>query len=340
MNQKKVHYNKSATSKDVARLAGVSQSSVSRAFGSANGKGVKPEVREKIFRIADEIGYVPNLVARGMISGKTNVIGLIVGDSLGPFYNRIIDLFVEKIQEIGKQCLVFKVPRQESIDSIISKVIQFQVEAVVITASAMNKVMAETCEENNIPVILFNRFIPGIKISTVYVDPIEGGGMAAEYLINKGHSNIGYIQFTRETSEEMEKKIGFYSKLRQNGIHSLKEESANYDYESGYEAGKRMLALSNPPTAIFCTSDLIATGVMDAARFEYKLRIPEDLSVIGYDDIQMASWKSYSLTTIRQPLNLLIDKTINILKVLLSEDKCEPIVEMLKPELIERDSTI
>ncbi|HBG5344607.1 TPA: LacI family DNA-binding transcriptional regulator [Clostridioides difficile] len=340
MNQKKVHYNKSATSKDVARLAGVSQSSVSRAFGSANGKGVKPEVREKIFRVANEIGYVPNLVARGMISGKTNVIGLIVGDSLGPFYNRIINLFVEKIQEIGKQCLVFKVPRQERIDSIISKVIQFQVEAVIITASAMNKVMAETCEENNIPVILFNRFIPGIKISTVYVDPIEGGGMAAEYLLKKGHKNIGYIQFTRETSEEMEKKIGFYSKLRQSGIHNLKEESANYDYDSGYEAGKRMLALSSPPTAIFCTSDLIAIGVMDAARFEYKLRVPEDLSVIGYDDIQMASWKSYNLTTIRQPLDLLIEKTINILKSLLNEENPESVVEMLKPELIERGSTL
>ena len=184
----------------------------------------------------------------------------------------------------------------------------------------MNKVMAETCEENNIPVILFNRFIPGIKISTVYVDPIEGGGMAAEYLLKKGHKNIGYIQFTRETSEEMEKKIGFYSKLRQSGIHNLKEESANYDYDSGYEAGKRMLALSNPPTAIFCTSDLIAIG--------------------GYDDIQMASWKSYNLTTIRQPLDLLIEKTINILKSLLNEENPESVVEMLKPELIERGSTL
>lgn len=339
MNEKKTHYNKSATSKDVAKLAGVSQSSVSRAFGSANGKGVKPEIRERILQVASEIGYVPNLVARGMISGKTNVIGLIVGDNLGPFYNRIINLFVEKIQEIGKQCLVFKVPRQERIDSIISRVIQFQVEAVIITASAMTKVMAETCEENNIPVILFNRFIPGVKISTVYVDPIEGGGLVAEYLFDKGHRDIGYVQFTKETSEEMEKKIGFYSKLRQHGIHHIQEESADYDYDSGYEVGKRMLQSSNRPTAIFCTSDLIAIGVMDAARFEYQLKVPEDVSIVGYDDISMASWKGYDLTTVRQPLEVLIEKTICILKELLENENCDPIVEMIIPKLIERKST-
>lgn len=339
MEKEYLHYNKSATSKDVAKLAGISQSTVSRAFNSKDGKGVKPEVKERIMEAAKELGYIPNLVARGMISGKTNVIGLVVGDSLGPFYNRIIDIFVERIQEIGKQCLVFKVPRQEQIDSIISRVIQFQVEAVIITASAMNKVMVEACKSNDIPVILFNRFISGVNISTVYVDPIEGAGLVAEHLYNLGHRNIGYIQFVKETSEELEKKIGFYSKLRQYGIHRMDEETAQYDYNSGYEAGKRMLARENKPTAIFCTSDLIAMGLMDVARLEYNLRIPEDLSVVGYDDISMANWKSYNLTTIRQPIEILIKRTVEILERLLERQNEETFVEMIKPELIERNST-
>lgn len=339
MHQDFFQYDRKATSKDVARLAGVSQSTVSRAFNSKDGKGVKPEVMEKIMSAAKDLGYRPNLVARGMISGKTNVVGLVVGDNLGPFYNRIIDLFVEKVQNLGKQCLVFKVPRQEQIDNIISRVIQFQVEAVIITASAMNKVMVDVCKNNDIPVILFNRYIVGANISTVYVDPIEGGNLAAEYIYNMGHRDIGYIQFSKETSEETEKKIGFYSKLRQHGVYTLIEEFAEYDYKSGYEAAKRMLSKEKTPSAIFCTSDLIAIGVMDAAKEVFGLDIPGQLSVIGYDDIPMSSWSSYSLTTVKQPLELLVDKTVAILKKLLIDHNAESIVEVVKPELIIRKST-
>ena len=123
MSDKKIPLNKSVTSKDVAKEAGVSQSTVSRVFNSPEGCNVKPHVKERVLQIAKELGYRPNLVARGMISGRTNIVGLVVGDSLGPFYNTIINGFVKKIQDIGKQCLVFKVPRQGQIDQIIERVI-------------------------------------------------------------------------------------------------------------------------------------------------------------------------------------------------------------------------
>lgn len=336
MSQKEVPFNKSITSKDVAKRAGVSQSTVSRVFNTPAGSEVKAEAREKVLNAAREIGYRPNLVARGMISGKTNVIGLVVGDSLGPFYNRIINNFVEKIQEIGKQCLVFKVPRQGQLDAIIERVIQFQVEAVVITASAMTKVMAEAIVNNDIPVVLFNRLIPGVDINTVYVDPVEGAGLVADFLHEKGHERIGYIQFKKETSEEMEKKIGFYSRLRKYGIFQIQEEQSGYNYGEGYEAGRRMLQTENPPSAIFCTSDLIAMGVMDVARKEFGLRIPEDLAVMGYDDIEMAAWKAYELSTVHQPIEVLINKTVNILEDLLAGKKRKVVVEMVKPVIVKR----
>ncbi|MEF9917442.1 MAG: LacI family DNA-binding transcriptional regulator [Lachnospiraceae bacterium] len=338
MIQPEALFNKTVTSKDVAKRAGVSQSTVSRVFNSPQGSEVKPAAKKKVLAAAREIGYRPNLVARGMSTGKTNVIGLVVGDSLGPFYNQIINNFVEKIQEIGKQCLVFKVPRQEQIDVIIERVIQFQVEAVVITASAMTKVMAETIMSNDIPVVLFNRFIPGVDINTVYVNPVEGAGLVAEFLHEKGHKNIGYIQFKRETSEEMEKKIGFYSKLRQYDIFQLKEEKSGYNYEEGYEAGRRMLCGEHAPSAIFCTSDLIAMGVMDVAKKEFNLRIPEDLAIIGYDDIEMSAWKAYELSTVHQPIEKMIAKTIEILEGILKRENNETIVEMIKPVLVKRSS--
>lgn len=337
MEERNISFNKSVTSKDVAREAGVSQSTVSRVFNSSKGYGVKPQVRERVLKAAREIGYQPNLVARGMISGKTNVVGLVVGDSLGPFYNRIINSFVEKIQEIGKQCLVFKVPRQEQIDKIIERVIQFQVEAVVITASAMTKVMAEAIANNDIPMVLFNRFIPGVDISTVYVDPVEGAGLVADYLYEKGHRNIGYIQFTKETGEEVEKKIGFYSRLRQYGIYQIQEGQSDYDYEEGYAAGLSILTGNNRPDAIFCTSDLIAMGVMDAARCKLGLKIPDDLAVVGYDDIEMARWQAYDLSTVHQPIEEMIQSTVDILHELLRGEQGTSI-QMISPRLVKRSS--
>lgn len=339
MSGKKNPLNKSVTSKDVAKQAGVSQSTVSRVFNSPEGCNVKPLIKEKVLRVAKELGYRPNLVARGMISGKTNIVGLVVGDSLGPFYNTIINGFVKKIQEIGKQCLVFKVPRQDQIDQIIEKVIQFQVEAVVITASAMTKVMAETIADNDIPVVLFNRFIPGMDINTVYVDPIHGSGLVADYLCENGHRNIGYIQFKKETSEEIEKKIGFYSKLRRHQIYQIQEERSAYDYQDGYQAGLRMLQKDNPPSAVFCTSDLIAMGVMDAARYKLGVKIPEELSVIGYDNIEMASWESYSLSTIHQPVQQMIEEVVNMVNELLTDGTCQEHIKMIEPQLILRKSS-
>ncbi len=336
MSAKKLSVKKSATSKDVAKLAGVSQSTVSRVFNTAGGYGVKDSLRERVLAAARELEYRPNLVASGMSSGKTNIVGLVVGESLGPFYNSVVSRFTKKIQDIGKQCLIFKIPRQNEIDHIIEKVIQFQVDAVIITASAITKVLTETIVNDDIPVVLFNRFIPDINTSIVYIDPIEGARLAAEYFYSKGHRNIGYIQFFHETGEEMEKKVGFYSKLREHGIFQIQEEKSDYDYKEGYAAGLRMLSAANPPTAIFCTSDLIAMGVVDAARHELGLRIPEDLAVIGYDDVEMASWKAYDLTTIHQPVEEAIDETVSIIEKTLNEDEKSVEIKMLKPTLRKR----
>ena len=339
MSEEKKSFNKSVTSKDVARLAGVSQSTVSRVFNTSSGYVVKDELKEKVLAAAREIGYSPNLVARGMINGKTNMVGLVVGDSLGPFYNTIINDFVEKIQGIGKQCLIFKVSRAERIDQIIERVLQFHVEVAVVTASAMTKVMTEEITRNDIPVVLFNRFIPGTQVSTAYVDPLDGSRKVAEYLLEKGHTNIGYIHLKYEADEETEKRIGFYSALRQKQIYQIQEETSDYNYKEGFEAGLRMLRSENRPTAIFCTSDLIAMGVMDAARYKLGLRVPEDLAVVGYDDIEMCSWSTYNLTSVRQPIEQLVDETIKIINYHMeNEGDVKPIIKMIEPELMIRGS--
>ncbi len=331
-------FNKKITSKDVAKLAGVSQPTVSRVFSSTNQSKVASEARDKVLKAAEELGYRPNFLARSMSSGKTNTVALVVGDSLGPFYFYVINKFIESIQTIGKQCLLFKLPRQNQLEGIIERVIQFQVDAVIITASAMTKGMTDVMKFNNIPVLLFNRFIQGANVNTIYVDSLEGGRMVADYLADKGHKNISYIQFTLETDEEVQKKISFLSQLRLRGITDVEIESAGYNYNEGYQAGLRLLKSKKTPTAIFCTSDLIAIGVIDAARNELNLRVPEDLAVIGYDDIDMASWASYELTTIHQPVDEMIEEAILLLQEMLQSNSNTVKIKMIHAKLIKRKS--
>lgn len=339
MDKNKVNkLNKAVTSNDVAKLAGVSQSSVSRTFNPNSQKTVNDEIAQKVMRAAQELGYVPNLLARSISSGESGIIGLVVGGQLGPFYLRVIDEFIIKVQELGKQCIVFKIPSEEELENIIEKVIQYHVEGVIVTASVMTKGMVETLRNNDIPIVLFNRYITTHNINIVYVNHMMGGKLAAEKMVDAGHNRIGYIQSLFGTTEEIEKKIGFITELRNRGVYAVAEEESVFSYEGGREAGKRMLSLEEPPTAIFCASDLIAMGVVDVAKTEFGLRVPDDLAVIGYDDIDMASWDAYQLTTIRQPQEKAIELSVEILRDKIKNSGGKEVLKVLEPELIIRKS--
>lgn len=323
----------------MARLAGVSQSSVSRVLNADSSREVKEKTREKVLAAAKELGYKPNIIARSMISRKTDIIGVVVGNPVGPFYFKIMMNLMTKIQERGKQCLMFTVEAGEDIDKILQRVLQYQVDGIIITSAALSREMANLCIQNETPIILFNRFVPGLNVSSVYCDNIEAGRIVAQFLWEKGYKNIAYVGYEKDTATEVERKIGFYGKLREYGIYNVVEERADYSYESGAKVAIRLLQKENPPEAIFCSSDLIAIGAMDAARFEMGLKVPEDVSIIGFDDIPMAVLPSYNLTTVHQPVEELGDETMDVLSELIENPGKAPITRMLRMEIIERRST-
>jgi DNA-binding LacI/PurR family transcriptional regulator len=344
MTQKKNSFNKTntgrvVTSMDVAKLAGVSQSSVSRVLNADSSREVKDKTREKVLAAAKELGYKPNIIARSMISRKTDIIGVVIGNPVGPFYSKIMMNLMTKIQEQGKQCLMFTVEAGEDIDKILQRVLQYQVDGIIITAAALSPEMANLCIQNETPIVLFNRFVADLNISSVYCDNIEAGRIVAKFLWEKGYKNIAYIGYEKDAASEVERKIGFYGKLREYGIYNVPGERADYTYESGYKAAIRLLKQDNPPEAIFCSSDLIAMGAMDAARLEMGLKVPEDVSIIGFDNIPMAGWPSYNLTTVHQPVEELGAETMEILSELIKNPEKGPITRMLRMELVERGST-
>ncbi len=330
---------KGSTSKDVALLAGVSQSTVSRVFNPKTDRNVKDEIRKRVLEAAKQLDYKPNIIARSLVSKKTNMIGVVVGNPIGPFYSKIITRLTSRIQENGCQPLIFTLDTKLDIQDIVDKVLQYQVDGVIITSSALSEEIANECVLNELPVVLFNIHKPNRNVSCVYSDNIEAGELAAKLFLNTDHKNIVYVGYKNQASTVSDRKEGFFNALNSNGITNIEEKYCDYEYEDGYKVGLNILRSNKIPDAIFCVSDLIAMGIMDAIKYESDLSIPKDISIIGFDDIPQASYKSYELTTIHQPIERLISRTLSILIELIDKSKDSIIIEKVSPNLVIRKST-
>ena len=225
-------------------------------------------------------------------------------------------------------------------DQILHRVLQYQVDGIIITAAALSNDMADICIKNETPIILFNRLAPGLNVSSVYCDNIKAGRSVGKLFAGQGFKNIVHITYEKDSISTVERKVGFYGKLRENGIYNIQELKSDYTQSSGFKSGMELFSQSVIPEAIFCASDLIAIGVMDAARYKFGLKIPQDLSIVGFDDIEMASWQSYNLSTVRQSVDLLVKETIDVLFKLIEEGSENPIYKLIETELILRGTTM
>lgn len=327
---------KKVTSIDVARLAGVSQSTVSRTFGART--SVSAKAREKVLAAAKQLGYKPNAIARSLITQRTNIIGIVMAHITSPFYPYVLEKFTQRLQEIGLQVLLFNSAPNQDVDQMLPLVLQYQVDALIITSATLSSEMADECAKQGTPVILFNRYVPNSQVSAVCCDNLAGGRLVADLLLDAGHQRLAYIAGNKNSSTNIDREKGFSEQLQARGGYNLLREQAFYTYQSGYEAAKRLCQREQPPDAIFCANDIMALGALDAARFEMGIKVPEELSIIGFDDIPTASWPTYSLTTIRQRVNLMIDATIELLIERLASPEVEPVLKLIPGILVERGS--
>ncbi len=328
---------KRVTSFDVARLAGVSQSTVSRSFSFES--RVSQKTREKVLAAAKQLGYKPDAIARSLSTQQSNIIGIVMADITSPFYPYVLAKFSSRLQDQGRQVLLFNAAPDQEVDDILPLVLQYRVDALIITSATISSAVADECAQSGSPVILFNRYVLGANASAVCCDNVEGGRMVANFLLDTGHKKLAYISGKQDTSTNIDRKKGFTDRLRERGYINWWLEQGEYTYESGYEAAKRLLQQDDPPDAIFCANDIMALGAMDAARFEVGIRVPEELSIVGFDDIPPAAWPSYSLTTIRQPVSQMIEATFELLFERLENPELGPAFKLIPGLLIQRNST-
>lgn len=324
------------TSIDVARQANVSQSTVSRVF-SNNSPNVSEKARQRVLKAAYELGYQPNAIARMMSTRQTNIIGLVMSTITSPFYPYVLEKFLENLQAIDLQVLVFTSSSTQSVEDILPLVLQYQVDALIITSARLSSDMAKMSMDSGTPVILFNRSVKDPNMSAICADNIAGGRLVADILLDSGHEELAFIAGIQNTSTSQDRERGFSMRLAERGYTDWQRVQGAYTYETGYSATQDLLSQKDYPDAIFCANDIMALGAIDAIRAQ-GLSVPDDISVIGFDNIPMAGWGAYQLTTISQEVDKMIEQTINLMQEKIESPTSPSRLEHVTGKLIVRSS--
>jgi DNA-binding LacI/PurR family transcriptional regulator len=297
------------TSAEVARLAGVSQSAVSRVF--TPGASVSAKTMEKVRAAAEELGYRPNVLARSLITGRTRIIGLVVAYLENQFYPMALELLSRALQARGYHILVFMAENStERVAQVMSELLDYQVDGIITASVAMSNDLTTRCDGAGIPVVMFNRGQDDARLSEVTSDNVNGARRAAEFLIKGGHKRIAHVMGWQGSSTGRDRAEGFKQAMQAAGLQPFAMVDGTYSREKAAAVTRELCQGPERPDAIFVGNDHMAFAVMDTLRHELGLRVPQDVSVVGYDDVPMAAWPAYGLTTIRQPVNRMVEATV------------------------------
>lgn len=326
------------TSIDVAKKAGVSQSAVSRYY--TPGASLSKKTALKVKLASDKLGYRPNVLARSLITGKSKIIGLVVAYLENYFYPAALEKLSNSLQLEGYHVLVFMASQTAGdIDEVLAEILDYQVDGIIVASVAMSSSLATRCQEAGVPVVLFNRDQDDDKLSSVTSDNFAGGQKVADLLLDLDHKRISYLAGWEGASTQRDREFGFVSKLQERGAKLFSRDIGNFKFDEAQKATLRMFTKRIIPDALFVANDHMAFAAMDVIRFDLKLKIPEDVSVVGYDDVPPSSWPSYDLTTVKQKADKLVEEAVRVLVKSIEEKDMETKKLKIDSPLVIRNST-
>jgi LacI family transcriptional regulator/LacI family repressor for deo operon, udp, cdd, tsx, nupC, and nupG len=325
------------TIKDIAKTAGVSHTTVSRAL--KGNPAISLETRERIQQLARHMGYVPSAVAQSLLSRRTQTIGMVITTIADPFIVQVVEGAEQTAQEAGYS--VFLSSSHNNPNREIAVVETFRrrrVDAIIVTSSRVGSLYSSQLDQIEIPVVLINNQEEGEYLHSVAVDDLQGARLAIEHLLALGHRRIGYIGATDRPKSNGRRLAGYRAALAQCGLICdpalVLSSATGSDIERGRVGLESFLAAG--VTAVFCYNDLMAIGLLLACH-QHRVAVPQELSVVGFDDIEPALYTTPPLTTIRQPRlklgQLAMTMTLDLLKGQETQDRILPC------ELVEREST-
>jgi DNA-binding LacI/PurR family transcriptional regulator len=300
-----------ATSYDVAELAGVSQSAVSRVFQA--GASASKEMRDRVLSAANKLGYRPNAIARGLITQRSNMVGVVISRQTNLYYPEVLVQLTQRFSERGIRVLLFTLEHERDIDGVLEQVLQYQVDGVI-TAAILNAGQLETMENAGIPVIFYNRTLPERLVNSVRCDQEEGERWLVSQLVDAGHKRFAIVSGPSDSAVSMERTQGALQKLQELNVPDVLTVSGDFGYASGRAAFAEIFQrLGGAPDAIVAANDVMAIGCVDEARATNNLRVPEDVSIVGFDGVGPARYAAYDLSTVRQPVGRMSEAAVSML---------------------------
>lgn len=300
------------TASDVAKAAGVSQPTVSRVFSRS--VSVDPVKADRVRAVAKELGYIPNYAARTLNSGSSYRIGIVLAYLKNGFFGEALQSLSKALNAQGYSVTVyFAGNASDEVDDIVSDMLADQVDGIILASISLSNTLVSRVRKSGIPCVLFNRGQSDPDTSMVTASNFDGGKLATEFLIKGGHRRIAHLAGWREALNANERQNGFLAAMQQAGLDPLACIDCHFRRNVAMNETRVLFAQSTVPDALFVANDHMAFGVLEVLREELGLRVPQDVSVVGYDDAPMASWKTFDLTTMRQPLRKMTDLTSRIL---------------------------
>jgi len=298
------------TLKDVAERAGVSRSAVSRTFTA--GASVSDKTRAKVEKAVAELGYSPNALASSLTTGRTKLIGLISNNFHNPLFLEVFDLFTRGLQDRGLRPLLVNLSDETDPANSVRMLQQYSVDGVIVASSTLPPSFAEAFRNAGVPVVhSFGRYTTAPYVHVVGIDNIACGRMAAEAMLSRGYSHVAFLGGPEEATSTQDRALGFFSALAEHPeVKATVSYAGAYSFDAGRAEMQRLLA-ANPAEAYFCGDDVLSIGALSAIQ-DAGLRVPEDIGLMGFNDMEMAGWQNINLTTIRQPIAEIIGASIDL----------------------------
>ena len=322
------------TLKEVAERAGVSRSAVSRTF--TQGASVSAKMRRKVEKAAHDLGYSPNALASSLTTGRTKLVGLVSNNFHNPIFLEVFDLFTRGLQERGLRPLLVNLSDETDPENVVRMLRQYSVDGVVVASSTLPPGFSKAFRDADVPVVhSFGRYSSTPQVHIVGIDNVDCGRMAARTLIARGYENIAFLGGPQAATSTQDRLEGFLAEASTTPEVTVTCSFANaYSFDAGR---KEMLELlkGKPAQAFFCGDDVLSIGALSAIQ-DSNLSVPEDIGIIGLNDMEMARWQNINLTTIHQPFRQIVSSSIELIVAILDDPGRYPEARIFPCSIVER----
>ena len=322
------------TLKDVAERAGVSRSAVSRTF--TDGASVSDKMRRKVEKAARELGYSPNALASSLTTGRTKLIGLISNNFHNPIFLEVFDLFTRGLQNCGLRPLLVNLTDETDPANSVRMLRQYSVDGVVVASSTLPPGFAKAFRDAQMPVVhSFGRYSSAPQVHVVGIDNVECGRMAARELLRREYDSVAFMGGPEAATSTQDRFKGFMSELEAYpNVRVTHSFATAYSFDAGRIEMLRLLA-NGPAQAYFCGDDVLSIGALSAIE-DSGYSCPEDIGIIGLNDMEMARWESINLTTIHQPIRQIVNSSIELTVAMLNDPDRYPEARIFPCSVVDR----